>query len=317
MSKQPLIVVRPYTPADMAILEQTYDVHRLWETADKVSFLRTFGPGVRALATDGEHGADAATMDLLPDLELIASFGVGLDAIDLSHARRRNIRVTHTPDVLTEDVADMAFGLLLACARRIPQCDSYVRQGRWLEGGPGLTTRVWGKRLGILGLGRVGRAVATRAEAFKLEVAYHDRCRFDDVHYRYFDDVAALALEVDFLVICASADTDTRGLIGSHVLDALGPDGMLVNVARGAIVDEPVLLRYLRERLIAGAALDVFHNEPNIAREFGELDNVILQPHQSSATRETRASMGALVRDNLGAYFAGRPLLTEFLGPVR
>jgi len=136
MSKQPLIVVRPYTPTDMAILEQTYDVYRLWEATDKVSFLRKFGPGVRALATDGEHGADAATMDLLPDLELIASFGVGLDAIDLSHARRRNIRVTHTPDVLTEDVADMAFGLLLACARRIPQCDSYVRQGRWLEGGP-------------------------------------------------------------------------------------------------------------------------------------------------------------------------------------
>ena len=317
MSKQPLIVVRPYTPTDMAILEHTYNVHRLWEATDKASFLRKFGPGVRALATDGEHGADAAMMDLLPDLELIASFGVGLDAIDLAHARRRNIRVTHTPDVLTEDVADMAIGLLLACARRIPQCDSYVRQGRWPEGGPGLTTRVWGKRLGILGLGRVGRAVASRAEAFKLEIAYHDRCNFDDVPYRYFDDVAALAAEVDFLVICASADTDTRGLIGSRVLDALGRDGMLINIARGAIVDEPVLLRYLRERLIAGAALDVFHNEPSIAPEFGELDNVILQPHQSSATTETRASMGALVRDNLSAYFSGRPLPTEFLGPTR
>lgn len=317
MSKQPLIVVWPYTPSDMAILEQTYDVHRLWEASDKASFLRQVGPGVCAIATDGEHGVDAATMDLLPDLELIACYGVGVDAIDLAHARRRNIRVTHTPDVLTEDVADMAIGLLLACARRIPQCDGYVRQGCWPGGGPGLTTRVWGKRLGILGLGRVGRAVARRAEAFQLDVAYYDRCRFDDVPYRHFDDLATLAAEVDFLVICASADHDTKSLVGGRVLDALGQDGMLINVARGAIVDEPVLLRYLRERRIAGAALDVFHNEPYIAREFFELDNVVLQPHQASATKETRAAMGALVRENLSAYFAGRPLPTEYLGPPR
>jgi len=309
--KQSVIVAWPYTPADMEALELTYVVHRLWEADDRTSFLKEVGRGVRAFATDGERGVDAATMDLLPDLRIIASFGVGLDAIDLEYARAKGIRVTHTPDVLTGDVADMAIGLLLACARRIPQGDAHVRAGRWPANGPSLTTRVFGKRLGILGLGRVGRAVAQRARAFGLDIAYYDRERFADVDYRYCDSVVSLALGVDFLMICASAEANTRSIVGRDVLDALGENGFLVNVARGSIVDEPALLDCLRDRRIAGAALDVFYNEPRIAEAFFELDNVVLQPHQSSATFETRAAMGALVRDNLAAFFAGAPLLTE------
>jgi len=310
MDKPGLLVIGPYPEADLAALAQDFSVFRLWEAKDRTAFLAEVGPRVRAIGTSGERGADAALMAALPGLEIVSCYGVGVDAIDLEYARSRGIRVTNTPDVLTEDVADMGIALLLATARRIVAGDAHVRDGAWPAGAMALTTRFWGKRLGIVGLGRIGRAVARRAEAFGMAIAYCDPRRVAEVSYAWHQDPVALAREVDFLIICAAGGADTRSLIGAAVLEALGPEGMLVNISRGTVVDEPALLAALRERRIAAAGLDVFLNEPRIDPGFHALDNVVLQPHNSSGTRETRAAMGQLVRKNLLAHFAGAPLPT-------
>jgi len=309
VSKQELLVFARYPEADMARLEQIYDVHVLADAREEI--LRSVGTRVRVLATDGESGASAALINALPKLEAIVCYGVGTDAIDLAHAARRGIRVTNTPDVLTGDVADMGMGLLLGAARQIPAIDAQVRAGQWGKTAFPLTTRLFGKRLGILGLGRVGRALAKRAAAFDMTIAYHDRVRFADVDYRYFEDAVALAGNSDFLVLCAAANNDNRASISHEVLDALGAQGILVNIARGSIVDEPVLLDYLETGRLRGAALDVFWNEPAIDARFLALNNVVLQAHRSSATVETRAAMAQLVRDNLQAFFAGTPLPSQ------
>lgn len=312
MTRPDLLVVTRYSDDDMHALAQHYTLHVLSDAADPARLLDEVGPRIRALATNGESGASAALIDALPALEIIVCYGVGVDAIDLERAKARGIRVTYTPDVLTGDVADMGIALLLALARQIPAADAYVRRGDWGRKPIALTRRVFGQRLGIVGLGRVGRALARRATGFDMQVMYHDRMHFDDVPYAWCENLVDLARQVDFLVVCAAADQGTRALIDARVLDALGPDGMLVNVARGSIVDEPVLLDYLRERRIAGAALDVFWNEPAIDPAFASLDNVVLQPHRSSATLQTRAAMAELVRGNLAAFFADAPLVSEY-----
>jgi lactate dehydrogenase-like 2-hydroxyacid dehydrogenase len=235
-----------------------------------------------------------------------------VDAIDLAHAAQRGIRVTNTPDVLTEDVADLGMALMLSIARDIPQNDALVRAGQWGKRPIALASRMFGKRLGIFGLGRVGRAVARRAAAFDMKIAYHDRAQFADVAYAYYSNAAALASESDFLMVCAAADQIPRGALGREVFDALGPQGFLINVARGSIIDEPALVEYLIDGRIKGAALDVFWNEPAIDPRLLTLPNVVLQPHRASATLETRAAMAQLVRDNLHAFFDGKPLVTEF-----
>jgi D-3-phosphoglycerate dehydrogenase len=249
-------------------------------------------------------------MDALPKTRIISCFGVGYDAIDVAAAKARNIAVTNTPDVLTDDVADMAIALLLATARRIPFGDAHVRSGAWSAAPMPLTTSISRKRIGILGFGRVGRAVARRAAGFDMTVAYCSRQPDGAVPYRWFGDAAALAGQVDFLVICLSANAQTRGIVDAGVLKALGPKGMLVNVARGAVVDEPALLLALRDGTIAAAGLDVFCNEPDPDPAFLLLSNVVLQPHNASGTVETRAAIGLLVRQNLHAHFAGAPLPT-------
>ncbi|PXW25380.1 2-hydroxyacid dehydrogenase [Paraburkholderia caballeronis] len=312
MSQPHLLVVQRYPDNDMEQLAQHYTLHVLSDSASPERLLAEVAPHVRAVATNGEAGASAALIDALPHLEIVVCYGVGVDAIDLARARERGIRVTNTPDVLTGDVADMGLALLLALARQIPAADAYVRRGDWPRAPLPLTRRVFGARLGIVGLGRVGRALAKRCAGFEMDIAYHDRVAFDDVPYRHCGSVVELAARSDYLVVCAAADAGNRSLIGADVFDALGRDGMLVNVARGSIVDEPALLRYLRDRRIAGAALDVFWNEPNIDPAFFALDNVVLQPHRSSATIETRAAMADLVRANLRAFFAGEPLVTEY-----
>ncbi|WP_133648710.1 2-hydroxyacid dehydrogenase [Paraburkholderia flava] len=317
MHKADLLVVARYPDADMAELERHYTLHVLQGAANPDALLAEVGPRIRALATNGEAGASRQLIDALPNLEAIVSYGVGVDAIDLEHATRRGIRVTYTPDVLTEDVADLGMGLLLAIAREIPQNDAAVRAGEWGKRTLPLATRLFGKRLGILGLGRVGRALAKRAEAFDLSIAYHDRNRIEGVRYAYHDSAVELARHVDFFAICAAADRNNRGSIGREVFDALGPQGILVNIARGSIVDEPVLLDYLATQRIRGAALDVFWNEPSIDARFATLPNVVLQPHRASATVETRAAMAKLVRDNLEAFFAGTPLVTEYPLPAK
>jgi lactate dehydrogenase-like 2-hydroxyacid dehydrogenase len=313
MSKPELLLTGALSPEEESALEREYRLHRLWGAKDRNGFLQHIGPGVRALATRGDLGADAALMGALPNLEIVACFGVGVDAIDLAYARTRRIRVTNTPDVLTDDVADMGMALLLATVRRIPTGDAHVRSGAWASGPMPLTRTVSGKRLGILGLGRVGRALAQRARGFKLSVAYSNPQPKDDVPYRWYPDVGSLAAQIDFLIICAAAGAGTRGLVDAAVLQALGPQGILVNIARGMIVDEPALLSALRERRIAGAGLDVFADEPLINPAFAQLDNVVLQPHNGSGTVETRAAIGRLMRENLSAHFAGDPLPTAVL----
>jgi D-3-phosphoglycerate dehydrogenase len=242
--KEEIVVVAPYSDSVMAMFAQHYELRVLSEAADPEAMLKSIGPRIRALATNGESGASAKLMDALPHLEIIVCNGVGVDAIDLAHAARRGIRVTNTPGVLTDDVADMGMGLLLSAVRRIPEGDARVRSGQWGHAPLPLTGRVFGKRLGILGLGRVGKALARRAEAFKLTIAYHNRRRLpaDEVDYAYYDNAVELARDSDFLAICASANSENRASIGRAVLDALGPDGFLVNIARGSLIDEPVLI---------------------------------------------------------------------------
>jgi D-3-phosphoglycerate dehydrogenase len=313
MKKEEILVVAPYSDSAMAMFAQHYELHVLSQAADPDALLKNIAPRIRALATNGESGASAKLMDSLPKLEIIACNGVGVDAIDLAHAAKRGIRVTNTPGVLTDEVADMGMGLLLATVRRIPQCDAFVRSGQWGHTPLPLTARVFGKRLGILGMGRVGKAFARRAAAFDLTVAYHNRHRIsDEAAYTYYDNAVELAHHSDFLVICASANGENRASIGRDVLDALGPTGFLVNIARGSIIDEPVLIEYLQEKRIAGAGIDVFWNEPAIDPRFWTLDNVVLQAHRASATTETRAAMAQLALDNLLAFSAGKPLLSEY-----
>lgn len=312
MRKPDLLVVKRYSDEDMKALESAYTLHVLSDANDPDALLADIAPRIRALATNGESGADARLINALPELQIIVCYGVGVDAIDLPLARSRQIRVTNTPDVLTGDVADMGISLMLSLARQIPAGDAYVRRGDWPRQALPLSTRVFGKRLGLLGLGRVGRAVAKRAAGFDMSIGYYDHVHFQDVDYQYYADPVELAANVDFLVVCAAADASNKASIGSAIFAALGPQGRLINIARGSILDEPQLLRFLREGRLGGAALDVFWNEPDIDPGFAELDNVVLQPHRSSATVETRRDMARLVRENLAAFHAGEPLVTEY-----
>lgn len=270
----------------------------------------TPGPGIRIAVTGGSEGIDAATIDALPDLQLIAVAAVGYDATDVAHAHAKGIAVTNTPDVLTDDVADLAILLMLATARRLPQMDAYVRAGEWERRGEApLATRASGRRVGILGLGRIGRAIAERAAPFAAEIAYHSRTP-KDVAWRYAESPVALAESVDILIVATSGGTDTRHLVDAAVIDALGPKGMLVNIARGSVVDEDALIAALHDGRLGSAGLDVFAHEPNVPDALKRMDNVVLIPHRGSATTETRAAMGRLVMDNIAAFQAGRPLLT-------
>lgn len=268
---------------------------------------------IRGLVTGGVVGASRSVMEALPRLEIVAVNGIGTDAVDLAHARARGIQVTVTPDVLTDDVADLAMGLLIATARRICVGDRFVRAGLWGQRALPLATKVSGKRLGILGLGRIGRAIARRAEGFGMEIAYTDVIPMPDVPWRHEPALPALARWADMLVVAAAGGPRSRHLVDRALLDALGPEGLLVNVARGSIVDEAALVAALAEGRLGAAGLDVFTDEPRVPQALWAMDNVVLQPHRASATVETRIAMGDLVVANLEAHFAGRPLPT----PVR
>lgn len=297
---------------DLAPLAERYTLRLLYEAPDEAAFLAQHAANIRAIITKGEIGAAAALMERLPKLGLVACYGVGIDAIDKGWCAAHGIPVTNTPDVLTEDVADKAFALLLGVARQVPQADAWVREGRWTrEGSMPLTTRVWGKRIGIVGLGRIGRAVARRAEGFGMQIGYSGRTPKADVPYPWYPTPAALAPTVDILVCCAMGGPTTQGLIDRAAFEALRPGSIFVNVSRGSCCDEAALLDALRDRRIAMAGLDVFWNEPAIDPAFAEFPNVLLAPHAASGTVETRMAMGQLMRDNVEAHFAGRPLLTE------
>ena len=294
-----------------AALDEAYQVHRLHQATDASTLLGEVGPQVRALVTTGARGVATSILEALPHLELIAIRGVGTDGVDLAYARARGIAVTTTPDVLTEDVADLALALLLATARGVCVGDAFVRAGLWPTRDLPLATRVSGKRAGILGLGRIGRAIAQRAQGFGMKIAYTGRRPQEDVPYSFVANLLDLAQGSDVLFLAASGGPDNRNLVDARVLQALGPQGILINIARGSLVDEAALVEALTTGLIAGAGLDTFQHEPKVPEALFALENVVLQPHQGSATVETRLDMGNLVLANLEAHFAGRPLPTR------
>lgn len=308
--KSEIIMVGPMPVQLMTALDDAYQVHRLWEADDPNALLAEVAPRVRAVATAGALGASAQLMDALPNLEIISSCSVGVDAIDLNHARSRGIAVTNTPDVLNDDVADLAIALMLAVSRQLCAGDRFIRNGQWLLGEQGLGRRMSGKRLGILGLGRIGRAIARRARAFDMPIAYHQRHASPDCPFTYYDNLIELGRNSDYLVCIVPGGAGTRHLVDRAVLDALGPEGVLINIARGSVVDEKALVEALLDGRLGGAGLDVFAREPNAPQALLTLDNVVLAPHVGSATQETRAAMSRLVIDNLRAHFGGKPLLT-------
>ncbi len=288
-------------------LAAQFTVHKLHEAADKDALLAELSDRVRGIA-GGNVGPEL--MDKLPKLEIIANFGVGYDSIDTAAAKKRNIRVTNTPNVLNDAVAELTIGLMIALARRIPQADQYVRQGKWTQAAYPLLTELNGKTVGILGLGRIGKEIAVRAQAMKMRVAYHGRRRQGDEPFIYYDRLADMARDSDWLVIIAPGGKGTDGIVSREVLEALGPEGFLVNVARGTLIDEPAMVEMLQNGKLGGAALDVFEKEPQVPEALFALDNVVLSPHQGSATHQTRNKMGQMVVDNLSAHFAGEPLIS-------
>jgi D-3-phosphoglycerate dehydrogenase len=276
-----------YPAWDLDALEADYRVLKLWEAAEPVAFLSEHGAGVRAIATRGDLGASAELMRALPALEVVACYGVGTDAIDLAGARAAGVRVTNTPDVLTDDVADMAVALLLAAARLIPQGDAEIRRGGWAMP---LTTRVSGKAVGIVGMGRIGAAVARRLAGFDTDIAYFGRTARPDSPYAFEPDLLALARRSEFLILTLAASDATRNIVDASVIEALGPDGILVNVSRGSTVDEPALIAALESGTIKAAGLDVFWNEPAIDPRFAALGNVALLRTFSQAMTFTDGS---------------------------
>jgi lactate dehydrogenase-like 2-hydroxyacid dehydrogenase len=291
-------------------LKARFTVHELWKAEDKTAFLAEISDRVRGIAGGGHVKIDGALFDALPKLEMIANFGVGYDNVDAAEAGRRGLVVSNTPDVLTDEVADLAIGLLIATVRQLPQVDRYLREGKWLKAPYPLTTSLRKRKVGIVGLGRIGKAVAQRVEAFGLPVVYHGRSRQADVAYRYYPTLVEMAQDVDTLISVAPGGASTHHIINAEVLKALGPDGIVVNVGRGTVVDEQALIAALRDKTILSAGLDVFEDEPRVPAELIAIDHVVLLPHVGSASVHTREQMGQLVVDNLTSWFEGKGPLT-------
>lgn len=299
------------SPGADSALGETYDVIALWEASDRNECLKQAAE-IEVVVTSAMHGCGADIIAQLPNLKLICNWGVGYDTIDIEAAKARGITVTNTPEVLNDCVADLAWGLLIACARHIAQGDRFVRENRWenKDGMLPLGTRVSGKKLGIVGLGRIGMAIARRGLGFDMQVGYHNRAERSDVDYTYMPTLKALAEWSDFLVVATVGGAQTRQLVSRDVLKALGPRGMVINIARGPVIDETAMIELLASGELGAAGLDVFENEPNVPDALKQLSNAVLMPHQASATVETRQAMFDLVRENLAAYFAGKPLVT-------
>ncbi|XP_047316961.1 glyoxylate/hydroxypyruvate/pyruvate reductase 2KGR-like [Impatiens glandulifera] len=291
-------------------LHNRFNLIRYWNFPDKAEFFKENSGLIRAVVGSGHAGADAKLIEALPKLEIISSFSVGLDKVDLTKCQEKGIRVTNTPDVLTDDVADLAIGLMITTLRRIPASDRYVRSGLWKKGDFKLTTKFSGKSVGIIGLGRIGQAIGKRAEAFGCPISYYSRSIKPDSNYKYFPTVIELAANCQILVVACALTSETRHIVNREVIDALGPKGFVINIGRGPHIDEGELISALVEGRLAGAGLDVFENEPNVPKELAELENVVLTPHVGSGTVETRKAMADLVIGNLEAHFSNKPLLT-------
>jgi lactate dehydrogenase-like 2-hydroxyacid dehydrogenase len=311
-TKADLIMVGPKKQLFVERLAPAYNVHVLNDVKDREAFLADTADRVRALAvTYSSEKVSAEFMQRLPKLEIVSSFGVGYDHVDAKWAGAHGIVVTNTPDVLNEEVADTALGLLLCTVREFPQAERYLRAGKWEQKAyplSGATLR--DRTAGIVGMGRIGKAIARRLEAFGVPVVYHSRRPVADVSYRHYPDLVAMAKDVDTLIVIVPGGAETRNMINAQVLEALGPTGILINVARGSVVDEPALVKALQDKKIRAAGLDVFVYEPKVPKELMEMDNVVLFPHLGSASVYTRTQMDHLVVDNLLSWAAGKGPLT-------
>lgn len=304
-----LVVATKFPPFLTEALNAAFTVHHCLHEADPAAFAAA-APRIQAIAASGESKVSAALIAQLPALKVISVMGVGYDGIDVAAAKARGVMVTHTPGVLNDDVADLALALMLGVARGIATADRYVRAGRWPGGPMPLARKMSGARLGLVGMGRIGQAIAHRAAAFGMPIAYTARRAKADLPYRYFPSAAALAAESDFLVIITPGGAGTLKMIDAEVLKALGAQGYVVNVARGSVIDQAALIDALENGVIAGAGLDVFENEPEVPEVLRQMDNVVLTPHIGSATGQTRRAMGDLAFGNLRAHFDGAPLLS-------
>ena len=312
MEKPDVLLIGAPKPVIMNGLNPAFNLHKLVDAKDRDQFLGEVGPRVRGMAVAATSlPVDGPFMSRFPKLEIVSSFGVGYDHVDAKWAGQHGITVTNTPDVLNEEVADTALGLLLNTVREFPQAERYLRAGKWLERAYPLTKATLRDRtVGMVGMGRIGKAIARRLDAFGVPVVYHSRNPQRDVSYRHYPRLVDMAREVDVLMVIVPGGAATQNLINAEVLDALGPDGILINMARGSVVDEPALIKALQEKKIMAAGLDVFVDEPKVPQELVAMDNVVLFPHVGSASVETRRAMDQLVVDNLLAWAAGKPPLT-------
>lgn len=314
MSDSPnLIIANPFHPETVAKLDDIYNTHHLWTLSkdEKLALVQSLKGSCSAVAS-ASWSCDPAVYSL-DSLQFIGCFGVGVDGVDFDRAADMNVRVSNTPDVLNDAVADIAIALILGITRNIVNADAYVRSKSWQKSGPfEFGQSLQGKTLGILGLGRIGKAIAERALPFGLKIAYHNRNQ-QKVPYDYISSIEELAASSDILLCMLPGGAETKHLINERVLQKLGPNGYFINVGRGSSVDEQALARALSEGVIAGAGLDVYENEPRVPDALLAQSNLVLLPHIGSATEQTRRAMGQLVIDNLAAYFANKPLLTEYL----
>ena len=304
-----ILITAPLPPFLYDPLKAAYRCHDYHQASDKQALLTAEGGGIRGLVQGGGTVTATRLLDALPKLEIISVFGVGYDGVPTAYCRERGIKVTNTPDVLTDDVADVALALVLMTGRGFVRLNRFVHAGQWEKGSPELTTKLSGRKVGILGLGRIGKAIAERVAAMGMKVAYTGR-KPQDVRYEYIADLTALAAAVDFLIVACPGGEATRNIVNADVLAALGKKGTLINIARGSIVDEPALVAALEAGTIKAAGLDVFADEPHIPAALLKMDNVVLLPHVGSATRETRQAMGDLCKANLDAWFADKKVLT-------
>ncbi len=306
----PVLIPAPTMPLIMAGVDKAFTLHKLWEQADPDAFIAAQGGSIRAIAGGAKQKMDGAWLGRFPKLEFVSNFGVGYDGVDAAWCGDKGIIVSNTPDVLTDEVADLALGLLLATIRQLPQADAYLRRGEWLKANFPLTTTLRGRKVGIVGLGRIGKAIAARLEGFGVAIAYHGRSRQADVAYPYHASLTEMAKAVDVLLSVAPGGAATHGIINAEVLAALGPEGILVNVGRGTVVDEPALIAALKAGKILSAGLDVFADEPRVPQALIDMPHVVLLPHVGSASHHTRRLMGQLVVDNLISWFSGKGPLT-------
>jgi len=309
MKPEILAIRQIYAPV-LAELESEFIVHKLWTAPDPDAFIRDVAANVRGVVTTGLDGLSSRYFKALPKVEIVACFGTPRGTVDLAAARERHVIVTNTPDVIADTVADLAVGLLVAVMRRICEGDRFVKTGKWLAGPISMGSELGGKTCGIIGLGKIGRGIGKRVEAFGMSVCYRGPRRKPEVPYPYIPDLESMARQSDCLVIACAASPATVNMVDTRILDALGPEAYLINVARGSIVNQGALIAALRDKRIAGAGLDVFWDEPQVPQELIDMDNVVLSPHMGSSTREIRIERGRKLLANLRAHFAGKPVLT-------